>query len=233
MRLREIRRILSIAIISPVFGDIEDEVPLGIEAMSGIRSGYTHRGFDLADTSLEFQFSGKVILKNGQNLTLGISQLAEVNDTFSETSSHLEWTSPASENLHFGVSATYRDRNHSTIASGFDLGVFTTYSIHPDWQWRNDLIYDWASQGLYGSTEIAWSYLTSNDSFITITSGLSLIANYEDLDGINDFYSRCSYHYGLSELVSVTPFLGASLLLDHKENRKSSVFGGLLFQVIF
>ena len=59
-----------------VQAEIENEIKLGIEAVTGIRSGYLHRGYDLADASLEFQLQAEFALSNKSSLNFGVWHLA-------------------------------------------------------------------------------------------------------------------------------------------------------------
>ncbi|MDP7106894.1 MAG: hypothetical protein QGH41_07430, partial [Roseibacillus sp.] len=47
---------------SPLFADLEDDIPLGIEAVTGIRSDYVYRGFNLADVVMDFQLETSIVL---------------------------------------------------------------------------------------------------------------------------------------------------------------------------
>lgn len=213
--------------------DIESSIPLGIEAVTGIRSGYVHRGFDLADTSLEFQFAGKFTLSNSQSFNFGLSHLAESSDDFSETAGYLEFENEFSDRLRAGLAVTYRDRNDSLLTSGTDLGVFTSYAINDDWEWRNELNYDWGADGLYAASEITWSQPISEKAFIAISGGLSYLSDYEHRDGMNDFFGRITLNYNFSDQVSFSPFVGTSIQLQDEDGADDVFYGGLWFQVIF
>ena len=66
------RSALSLAVLGlyalsspPLPADVENDIPLGIEAVAGIRSNYVYRGFDLADTLSDFQLESEIaIAKN-------------------------------------------------------------------------------------------------------------------------------------------------------------------------
>lgn len=232
MRVQAIWLASGVSLFLPASAEVENSIPLGIEAVTGIRSGYVHRGFDLADTSLEFQFAGKVTLSNERSLNFGLSHLAESGDDFSETAAYLELETEFSDRLRAGFSATYRDRSESLISSGMDLGLFTAYEINDDWEWRNELNYDFGPDGLYAASEIQWSHALSEKTFISISGGISFLSDYEDRDGMNDFFARLTLDYAFSDQVSFTPFVGTSILLD--DDGDGDVFyGGLWFQVIF
>ena len=50
--------------LTPAHAEVENDIKLGIEAVTGIRTGYIHRGYDLADASLEFQLQAEFALSN-------------------------------------------------------------------------------------------------------------------------------------------------------------------------
>jgi hypothetical protein len=213
--------------------EIENQIPLGIEAVTGFRSGYIHRGFDLADTSLEFQFAGELTLSNESSIHVGLSHLAESTGNFSETAGYLELDHKFTNQLHAGVSVTYRDRNHSILDSGLDLGIFTSFTINDDWEWRNEFNYDFGASGSYLTSEVIWSKAFSDKFYLSIAGGVSYLASYENRTGLNDLYGRISLNYAFSDQVALSPFLGTSIPLDSEETRRDFLYGGLWFQVIF
>ncbi|HCN80449.1 MAG TPA: hypothetical protein DIS80_04910, partial [Verrucomicrobiales bacterium] len=124
---------------SMAFAEVDSEIPLGIEAVTGLRTDYVHRGFQLAESALDFQLEAEITLSNNNSLSLGFAHLSESGDDFNETWSYLEFSHSFNKNLTSGASFTYRDRNESILQGGFDLGLFTSYSINDVWRWRNEL----------------------------------------------------------------------------------------------
>lgn len=210
----------------------DSEIPLGIEAVTGLRTDYVHRGFQLAESALDFQLEAEITLSNKNSLSLGFSHLSESAGDFNETWSYLEYDHSFTQNLTGGVSFTYRDRNESILQGGFDLGLFTSYSINDIWRWQNDLNFDLGVNGIYFNSELEWSKPISDKSFVTITSGLSWVSDYLNRDGLNDFHTRVTYTYALSDQVSFTPFIGSSIQIEDKDN-DDILYGGLWFEVIF
>lgn len=233
MKFQVLRAACWASLCLPATAEIESSVPLGIEALTGLRSGYVHRGFDLADTSLEFQFAGKVTLSNENSLHFGLSHLAESNGDFSETAGYLELNQKLSDRLHAGISATYRDRSHGILDGGLDLGIFTSFSINEDWEWRNELNYDFGADGTYLASEITWSKALSDQVYLSLSGGLSYLSDYENNSGLNDFFARISLNYAFSDQVDFSPFLGTSAPLDSGGSSNGIIYGGLWFQVIF
>lgn len=220
-------------VIAPALqAEIDSEIPLGIEAVTGLRSSYVHRGFELADTSLDFQMQAEVTLSNETSVHLGLSHLAESDGDFSETTAYAELAHALNKDLLVGTSLTYRDRNASLLSSGLDLGFFTSYALNDDWRWRNELNFDFGESGLYFASELEWSQVVSDKSFVTIEGGVSYVSDYLERDGFNDFYARVTYTFAISDRVSITPFFGTSLQLDDHES-DDVAYGGFWFEVIF
>ncbi len=210
---------------------VAEEIPLGIEAVTGVRSSYVFRGIELAQASLDFQFEARVTLSEIDSLNIGAYHLAESDGDFSETAGYFEWSREHSERLSWGASATYRDRNESLLDSGLDLGLFTTFRINADWSWRNEINYDFGAEGFYYNTEIQWSTPLSDEAFLAVDTGLGFASSYADRDGINELHTRISLTYAISKQVAVSPFIGASIVLAHEG--EDEAFGGFWFQVIF
>jgi len=212
--------------------EIESEIPLGIEAVTGIRSDYVHRGFQLAESSLDYQIESELVLSEKTSLHFGLSHLAESSGSFSETSGYFEVSRAIGKTFTLGASLTYRDRNESLLDGGFDLGLFSELAMNDNWSWNNRLNFDLGVDGIYFSSALVWSKVLTDDAFFSIESGLSAVSGYLDRDGLNDFHSRLTLTYALSDQISFTPFLGTSLQIDDRSAR-DIFYGGLWFEVIF
>lgn len=220
------------ACTSMALAEVDTEIPLGIEAVTGLRSDYVHRGFQLAESALDFQLEAEVTLSDETSIHLGFAHLSESNGDFNETTSYLELSHTLNKKLTGGTSLTYRDRNESLLASGFDLGFFTSYSINDDWRWRNELNFDLGVEGIYLNSELEWSRVISDKSFVTVSAGLSYVSDYLDRDGINDFHTKLTYTYAISDQVAFTPFIGSSNQIEDQD-ADDIFYGGLWFEVIF
>jgi len=212
--------------------EVDDEIPLGIEAVTGFRTNYVHRGFELAETALDFQLETELSLSDENSLHLGLAHLAESDGDFNETSIYAEISHSLNDHLIIGASLTYRDRNASILDSGFELGAFATFSINDDWLWRSELNYDFGISGLYLASELEWSQVLSDKSFVAIEAGISVVSSYLDRSGFNDLYTRVTYTYAISDRISLTPFLGTTLQLNDHDG-SDLAFGGLWFEVNF
>ena len=218
---------------SPVaFAEVDSEIRLGIEAVTGMRTDYVHRGFQLAESSLDFQFEAELALSKETSFHLGFAHLSESDGDFNETTSYLELSHSFNDKFTGGASLTYRDRNESILQGGFDLGLFTAFTINDDWRWRNELNFDLGVEGIYLNSEFEWSQVISDKSFVTVSAGLSYVSDYLERDGINDFHTRLTYTYALSEQIAFTTFIGSSIQLGDQE-ADDIFYGGLWFEVFF
>ena len=215
-----------------VHAEIENEINLGIEAVTGIRSGYLHRGYDLADASLEFQLHAEFALSNESSLNFGVWHLAESDGDFSANSAYLELDHQVAEQLWIGGSITYRKLDRSTLDSGGDLGTYFRYRPHDDWTISGELHYDFAADGWYADTELEWSQPISNSAFIAIINGVSFASEYYGDSSFHDVFSKITLTYALSDEIAFTPFVGSNFSLSDS-NRDDEFYAGLWFEVIF
>ena len=215
-----------------VQGEIENEINLGIEAVTGIRSGYLHRGYNLADASLEFQLQAEFALSNESSLNFGVWHLAESDGDFSANSAYLELDHQVAGQLWIGGSITYRKLDRSTLDSGGDLGTYFRYRPHDDWTISGELHYDFAADGWYADTELEWSQPLSDSAFIAIINGVSFASEYYGDSSFHDVFSKITLTYALSDEIAFTPFVGSNFPLSDS-NRDDEFYAGLWFEAIF
>ena len=220
--------------------EVDSEIPLGIEAVTGIRSEYVHRGFILAEDSLfDFQIESEIALNNHTFLNVGGWYATETGQgEFSESAIFAKLNFQRSEQLNLGVNVTYRDFNESFFDSGTDLGVFADWAFNDDFELSAGVSYDTGADGLYANLESNWSKTLSDDAYISLQTGISFVNDYYDRDGLNDIYARLSLTYHISETVSVTPYVGTSILIDDDSDEPGvinddSTYAGLWFIVRF
>lgn len=218
-------------VFSPALAEVENDLKWGVEAVTGIRSGYIHRGYDVADTSLEFQLQAEFALSNESSLHFGLWHLAESDGDFSGGSAYLELEHQVGEQLWIGGSLTYREFDESHLDDGADIGAFIRYRPHDDWTLSGELCYDFATDGWYADTDLEWSHPLSGSAFLAISSGVSFVSNYYGDSSFHEWFSRVTLTYAISESISVTPFVGTSLSLDTE--RDDEAYAGFWFEVIF
>lgn len=219
---------LSCALLS---AELENEIPWGLEAVTGVRSSYVYRGFDLAGTLLDFQLEGEVALRDDLSLNAGGWVATEMSDDFFESAGFLDLRYDLYQRLTLGASATYRAFDHSLFDDGVDVGAFLTWYAGEAWDFTVGTYRDFGAEAWYGKAETAWSYRLSDEAFAGLSGGVSVVDGYYGRSGFNDFYGRASVTYNVNSAVSLSPFVGWSIELEDADGNE--VFGGLWFEVSF
>lgn len=225
---------LALISLQPTYSAEKSENPIGIEAVTGIRSAYIYRGFKLADATLDFQVEGEVVLDDNTFLNIGAWYLAESDGDFAENGLFLDLRRAIGEKLILGGSLLYRHFDEAVFDSGIDTGLSLSYSINDQWDWKTTASYDFGADGLYASSDLHWSHVINDDSFISVLGGLSAVNDYYGRDGLNDFYYRISYTYAISDRVGITPFVGGSVVIaDDGYLAEDEAYAGFWFEVNF
>lgn len=233
MRPRTLLALPALLISLPLHGELEDEVPLGFEGVTGYRSNYVYRGFQLADHTLDFQLEAEVTVAENLYLNLGGWIGTEFSNTFSEHSGFLELRYDLTEQITVGTSATFHDFDNSMFVDGFDLGVFGSYYLTDDWDVTAGAYFDEGSSAWYSELETGWSYRISDDAYFGLIGGVSLVEELYGSSGLHDFFGRVSLTYNINSVVSFTPFAGWSVEFDDTDGDGNELFGGLWFEVSF
>ena len=232
--------LIACPLTSQLSADVENEIPLGIEAVTGIRSEYVYRGFTLAEDSvLDFQIEGEIAINDHTYLNVGAWYASETGrGDFDETAFFTKLSFLKSDEITIGISANYRDFSDSVFESGVDLGVYGTYQFNKDLGVTAGAYYDFGADAWYANIEGNWSHTITDKSYVSFKLGVSYVNDYYDRDGINDVYARLSYTHHISETVSITPFIGTSILIEDDADvpgitNDDSTYGGLWFVVRF
>ncbi len=215
----------------PASAELEGDIPLGLEAVTGFRSSYVHRGFDLAGPVLDFQLEGEAVLREDLSVHLGGWFATEISDNFTEGAGFIDLRYDLSERFTLGASATYRAYDHSFFKNGFDLGTFLTWYVGEEWDLTVDAYRDFGADAWYANAESGWSYRLSDDAYLGLTGGVSVVDGYYGRSGLNDVYGRASLTYNLTSSISLTPFVALSIELEEADG--DEIFGGLWFEVSF
>ena len=112
---------------SPLSADLEDDIPLGIEAVTGIRSDYIYRGINLAEVAMDFQLETEIILDDTLALSTGGWFATEVSDNFTEGGVFLDLSYSLPKDITVGGSTSYHIYEHSFLKNGFELGIFLAW----------------------------------------------------------------------------------------------------------
>lgn len=214
--------------------EIEDEIPLGIEAVTGIRSTYAYRGAKLADTLVDFQLEAEIVSGKGLVMNAGGWFSSESGGPgFSEFAAFLDVRLDINDLLTIGASTTYHDFDKAILRDGIDTGIFATFYATEDIDFTFGAYHDFGNDAWYVNSEASWSPRLGDDAYFGLMGGISWVDGFIGRSGMNDFYGRASLTYNINNAVSLTPFVGWSMLMDSSDPGDDEIFGGLWFEVIF
>ena len=214
-----------------VQAELEDDIPLGIEAVTGVRSGYVYRGFELADTLMDFQLQTEVVLEGNLVLGAGGWFATETGDQFTQGAAFLSLRHDLHEQLAVEFTTSYQDFGGSLFEDGIDLGGSLTWFPDEDWTLAAAVHQDLGPRGWYLELQGGWSKRLADDAYFSLTGGFSVVDHYYGRSGLNDFHGRAALTYNVNSMLSLTPFVGWSL--EFADGDGSEVYGGLWFEVSF
>ena len=216
--------------VLPLFCEVEDDLTLGIETVTGLRSNYIYRGFQLADATLEAQAETEITLSEDYSLGLAAWHVAESSGDFAETAFGFSFRRDF-EDFSLTASLDYHFFSESLFEDGVDLGAKAQWFITDDWDVAAKAHYDFGAEGAYFAIEGGWSHPLTEDFFLAAESGVSAVSSYYERSGLNDFYGRLSLTYNINSFLSITPFAGYSLGIDSEANDEA--FAGIWLAVSF
>lgn len=210
-----------------------DDVPYGIEAVTQFRSEYNYRGFQLAEETTSFQLGLRYALDDTTHLSATAWHDGENGDgDFTEAGARLELGKDIGD-ASFSLSSTYRSYSNSLFENGVNLEASTSYLLTEKLTTSASIAYDTGAEGLYGELKAAYYMRINDDSFLNLSTGVSYLHDYYQLSGLNDAFAKVSYTYNINSSVSISPYIGGSLLLDNQQNRSDSLYSGIYFAVSF
>jgi len=211
--------------------DLKD-IPLGIEAVTGYRSEYIHRGFKLANDLFDFQLEAEIALTNQLMLNFGAWFATGVGSGDLEETAGFIGIRQECEQFTYGLELTWRSLRHSEFDSGLDIAPYASWYFTDDFGLTAGVAWDTGADGLYAFLESGWSKPLGESAFIKATGGVSAVSDYYDRSGLNDLYGRISYTYAVNRSVALTPFLETSIpIKSHGESVRA--VAGIWFEVNF
>lgn len=192
---------------------LPEDVPLGIEALTGLRTQDHFRGQEVSDTLLEFQLQTELTLASDIYLGLGGLYAAEGGGDFRETSGYVTLTREF-DNFALSALLNYRNFDSSAVETGLEFGARGTWTISDDFSLSSSLTYDGGADGFYLETSADYSQVLSSSSFWNFEGWVGASEDYYGLSGLVAIGSRLSLTYNVTQQVSVTPFVTAETSLD-------------------
>jgi len=229
--IRAVPLLLLVAML-PAGAEVEKEIPLGIEAVTGFRSETIWRGFKVGNSMLDFQLQGEIALDNNWSLDIGGSYGTEAGQGDNSEATLFVDLNYETKQWSAAFSITGQDFDHPILDSGVDFAPSFTWHATKDLDLTAGAAYDTGASGFYEWLETKWSHPVTDSSFIALQAGTSFVEDYYGRDGWNDLYARAAFTYNFSKRVSVTPFVGISIPMD-ADPESTRFFGGIWFEVNF
>lgn len=209
----------------------QDEIPYGIEILTGYRSEYIDRGFSLSQGLIEVQIGSEIALSNQWLLQLGGWYGTGTGSGDFEAAEAFFGVRYEGDDWDAGLDTSFTSYDHRIFRDGVTAGPFLNWYPHEDWRFGTLVEYDRGASGWYGVVEAGWSQPTGRDSFVRAEAGLSAVSGFYGRSGMNDLYARVSWTYGFNRSVAVTPFVGTSVALDSAAS--TAAYAGIWFEVNF
>lgn len=208
-------------------------IPYGIEALTSYRSEYVHRGFELANDTIDFQLSSRVSLANDFSINATAWYNNELDDgDFNEFGIYLDLRKDIGD-MTYALGTTFHDYDDSFFEDGFDIFGSATWHINKCVDLGASVSYDTGADGWYGELFSSYYYSINDHSFMTLRGGVSAVDGYYGREGFNDVFAKLAYTYDINESVSVSPYIATSILLDGDDLGNDSFYGGVYFAVSF
>lgn len=212
------------------------DIPYGIEAVTQYRSEYSYRGFTLAQDTLDFQLGASYAFDSTTYLNSTAWFGTEIGDgDFSEGGILVDLRKDVGD-VTFSLSASYQSYqsySNTFFESGANLGSEVIYHFNKSFDFSTSFAYDTGAEGWYGNSGAHYYFRINDDSFINLSAGVSYVSSYYQRDGFNDAFGKLSYTYNINQSVSVSPYVGTSVLLDNDDAGRDSLHGGIYFAVSF
>lgn len=220
-------RCISIALVMPV---IAEDIPYGVELVTGLRTGYHQKGIELADDLIDLQLQSNITLSESSSLNIALWQGAEVSGDFQELGAVVGLTR-SYDTFSFSGEVSYLGYESSIVSSGVEVSLGADYELKENIYLYGSLGYHSGAESFIAQGGVSGSHRLTDDSFIEAKAELNLANSYFSREGIYDLTSRVSYTYNVSSFLSATPFLSSSIPLDGEADFDLSA--GMWLEVFF
>ena len=225
---------LSLATLAPLTASSAiDDIPYGIEAVAQYRSEYSYRGFILAKDSIDLQLGAQYAFNKTTSLNSTAWFGSEIGDgDFTEGGLRADLLKEMGA-MTYSFSGTYRSYSNTFFENGTNIEAAAIYHFNQLIDFSGSFSYDTGAEGWYANLETSYYHRLNDDSYFNFSGGVSAVDSYYLRDGLNDVFAKLSYTYNINQSVSVSPYLGTSILLDKDDIGSDSLYAGIYFAVSF
>ena len=210
-----------------------DDIPYGIEAVAQYRSEYNYRGFILAKDSIDLQLGAQYAFNNTTYLNSAAWFGSEIGDgDFTEGGLRVDFLKDLGP-MTYSLSGSYRSYSNTFFEDGANIELVAIYHFNQHFDFSGRVAYDTGAEGWYANLETIYYHRINDDSYFSLTGGISAVDQYYRRNGLNDAFAKLSYTYNIDQSISISPYLGSSLLLDKNDIGSDSLYAGIYFTVNF
>jgi len=189
------------------------DIPYGIEFVTGIRTGYLHRGVELAQDLTDVQLQANVTLSQTQSVDISLWHGAEISGDFAEFGALLAGTQEFVD-FSLTVELSYTHYEQSPLDSGVELAVGVDVPLGQHVSSFAQLSYHQAEASIFGQLGAIATHRLSDDSYLTLLGEVNFASDYLRRSGLYDLSTRLSYTHNVNSSLSITPYAALALALD-------------------
>lgn len=225
--------LLPLSAANPSSASAMDDIPYGIEAVAQYRSEYSYRGFILAKDTIDLQLGAQYAFNDTTALSSTAWFSSEIGDgDFTEGGIRAELLKDTGA-MTYSFSGTYRSYINSFFEDGLNIEAAAIYHLNQLIDFSGRIAYDTGAEGWYADLGSSYYHRLNDDSYLSLSAGISAVNKYYSRDGLNDIFAKLSYTYNINQSVSISPYVGTSVLLDNDDTGSDSLYGGIYFAVSF
>jgi hypothetical protein len=213
--------VLGVAIVLPAAG--VEEVSFDGNAEVGFHNQYNFRGFKAGDwaPSIAFEFIIPVRANSGLALDVGSWYVDPIDDVYNELGIYAYLIVPVAD-FQFrvgGIFFAFPDENWITG----EFGVAVSYSlldfVDLELAWWSDVkgdgfLEDELRFGHYAEFNLGKFFELKSWLGVEMEVGVSYGIDYYDSDGLNHVFIAANFPIGISETITLTPYVGGTLALE-------------------
>lgn len=208
----------------------QDDIPYGLEFVSGIRASYHQNGIVLADNLIDLQLQSNITLAEDVFLNIALWQGAEISGDFQEFGA-VGGITKIYDKFSLSGEVAVTSYESDIVEGGVELSLVGEYVVAENVFIFGSLGYHSGAETVLANLGGNGSVVVTDDSFLEWKAVFHLADSYFSREGLYDLTTRVSYTYNLNSFLSVTPFLSASIPLEGDADFNLSA--GLWMEVFF
>jgi hypothetical protein len=210
----------------------------------GFHSQYNFRGFKAGDwaPSIAFQYIIPVRAKIDLAFDIGAWYIDPIDDVYNELGIYAYLIVPVAD-FQFrvgGIFFAFPDEHWVTGEFGAAISYFLLDFVDLELAWWSDVKGDGSLEdelrfGHYAEFNLGKSIELKNWLSIEMAVGVSYGIDYYGSDGLNHAFATVNFPIGISETITLTPYVGGTLALEGLKDagENDQFLGGILLSVGF